>query len=300
MATAASILYAGAKPVFVDVDPVSYTMDPGRIEAAITGRTRAIMPVHLYGQMADMDPILELSATYELTVVEDACQAHGAEYFSKREGGWRKAGSMGRAAAFSFYPAKNLGACGEAGAITTGDPELARTCRMLRDHGQSAKYAHDFEGYNGRVDAIQAGILQVKLRHLARWNERRREHARRYTELLSGADGILALPFEPPWSRPVYHLYVVRVSDRDRVQQELTAAGIGTGVHYPTPLHLLKAHERFGFRRGDFPVSERAAAEVLSLPMFPELTTEEQRTVATQLVARVRSEGQEVGGATST
>ena len=247
----------------------------------------AVVPVHLYGQMADMDPILELAAEHGLVVVEDACQAHGAEYFSKREGAWRRAGSMGRAAAFSFYPAKNLGACGEAGAITTGDAEVARICRMLRDHGQSAKYAHDFEGYNGRLDAIQAGILQVKLRHLARWNERRREHARRYTELLGGADGILALPFEPTWSRPVYHLYVVRVPDRDRLQQHLAAAGIGTGIHYPTPLHLLKAYERLGFRRGDFPVAERAAAEVLSLPMFPELTPDQQDTVATRLLAHL-------------
>jgi len=261
----------------------------------------AIVPVHLYGQMADMDPILELAAEHGLAVVEDACQAHGAEYFSKREGAWRKAGSMGRAAAFSFYPAKNLGACGEAGAITTGDAEVARTCRMLRDHGQSAKYAHDFEGYNGRVDAIQAGILQLKLRHLARWNEQRREHARRYTELLTGAAGILALPFEPPWSRPVYHLYVVRVQDRDRLQQDLAAAGIGTGIHYPTPLHLLKAYEQLSFRRGDFPVAERAAAEILSLPMFPELMPEQQRAVAARLVAlRVRAEGEQVGGATST
>jgi len=303
IATTEAISQAGARFDLVDIDEHTYTMDPEKLRAYLeqqcrrdgrTGRlvTRrdgspvaAIVPVHLYGQMADMDPILELAADYGVPVVEDACQAQGAEYFSKRPGVWRKAGSVGRIAAFSFYPAKNLGACGEAGAITTGDPELARTCRMLRDHGQSAKYAHDFEGYNGRIDTIQAGILQVKLRHLKRWNELRREHARRYTELLTDAAGILALPFEPPWSRAVYHLYVVRVADRDRVQRELAAVGIGTGIHYPTPLHLLKAYEHLGFQRGDFPVAEHAAAEILSLPMFPELTAEQQERVATQFAA---------------
>jgi len=307
IATTEAISQAGGRFDLVDIDEPTYTMDPaklrtyferqcrrdrrtGRLVSRRTGSpVTAIVPVHLYGQMADMDPIIELAAEHEVVVVEDACQAHGAEYFSKREGVWRKAGSIGRAAAFSFYPAKNLGACGEAGAITTGDAEVARICRMLRDHGQSAKYAHDFEGYNGRLDAIQAGILQLKLRHLARWNELRRECARRYAELLGDAAGILALPFEPTWSRPVYHLYVIRVPDRDRLQQHLAAAGIGTGIHYPTPLHLLKAYERLGFRRGDFPVAERAAAEILSLPMFPELMPEQQRAVAGRLVAHVRT-----------
>jgi dTDP-4-amino-4,6-dideoxygalactose transaminase len=305
IATTEAISQAGGRFDLVDIDEPTYTMDPaklrtyferqcrrdrrtGRLVSRRTGSpVTAIVPVHLYGQMADMDPIIELAAEHEVVVVEDACQAQGAEYFSKRDGAWRRAGSMGRAAAFSFYPAKNLGACGEAGAITTGDAEVARICRMLRDHGQSAKYAHDFEGYNGRLDAIQAGILHVKLRHLDRWNERRREHARRYTELLAGVDGILALPFEPTWSRPVYHLYVVRVPDRDRLQQDLGAAGIGTGIHYPTPLHLLRAYEHLGFRHGDFPVAERAAAEVLSLPMFPELTADQQDRVVTQFLAHV-------------
>jgi dTDP-4-amino-4,6-dideoxygalactose transaminase len=301
IATTEAISQAGARFDLVDIDEPTYTMDPTKLReyferqcrrdrrtgALVSRRTdrpvTAVVPVHLYGQMADMDPILELAAEHGLVVVEDACQAQGAEYFSKREGAWRKAGSMGRAAAFSFYPAKNLGACGEAGAITTGDAELTRKCQMLRDHGQSAKYAHDFEGYNGRLDAVQAGILRLKLRHLARWTELRRERARRYAELLRGCDGTLVLPFEPMWSRPVYHLYVVRVRDRDRLQRDLDAAGIGTGVHYPCPLHLLKAYENLGFRRGDFPIAEGAAAEVLSLPMFPELTAEQQGRVATQL-----------------
>ena len=307
IATTEAISQAGARFDLVDIDEPTYTMDPAKLRAYLatacrrdrrTGRlvsrrtgtpVSAIVPVHLYGQMADMDPILELAAEHDLLVIEDACQAHGAEYFSKRENAWRRAGSMGRAAAFSFYPAKNLGACGEAGAVTTGDAELARTCRMLRDHGQSAKYAHDFEGWNGRLDAIQAGMLQVKLRQLPRWTAERREHARRYTEQLTGAPGILALPFEPLWSRPVYHLYVVRVPDRDRVQRDLGAAGIGTGIHYPTPLHLLKAYEGLGFRRGDFPVAERAAAEILSLPMFPELTPAQQQRVVSRLRAAVAS-----------
>jgi len=192
---------------------------------------------------------------------------------------------MGRAAAFSFYPGKNLGACGEAGAVTTDDEELARKCRMLRDHGQSRKYLHDLEGYNARLDAIQAGILGVKLRRLRAWNDRRREIARGYGDLLAGAGTRLTLPFEPSWSRPVYHLYVVRVPDRDRLQQDLTAAGIGTGIHYPVPLHLLKAYEGEGLRPGSFPFAEQAAAQVLSLPMFPELSHDQQRRVTAAVLA---------------
>jgi dTDP-4-amino-4,6-dideoxygalactose transaminase len=245
----------------------------------------AIVPVHLYGQIVDMDPIRELAARYDLMVVEDACQAHGAEYLSKSDGRWRKAGSMGRAAAFSFYPGKNLGACGEAGAVTTDDERVAQRCQMLRDHGQSRKYFHDLEGYNARLDAIQAGVLQVKLRHLAKWNDERRERARSYDELFGDLGANIVLPHVPSWSRPVYHLYVVRLVERERVQRELATAGIGTGIHYPIPLHLVKAYEGRGFRPGDFPVTEQAAAQVLSLPMFPGLTLEQQKHVVTRVVA---------------
>jgi len=230
--------------------------------------------------MADMDAILDLAMQYNLLVIEDACQAHGAEYLSKKENRWRKAGSMGCAAAFSFYPGKNLGACGEAGAITTDDERVARHCRMLRDHGQSTKYVHHIEGYNGRLDAIQAGILRAQLPHLGKWNDRRRENARRYDELFAAIDGALTLPHVPAWSRSVHHLYVVGVADRDRLRVELAREGIDTGIHYPVPLHLLKAYEVLGFRPGDFPVAERAASQVLSLPMFPELLPEQQRVVA--------------------
>jgi dTDP-4-amino-4,6-dideoxygalactose transaminase len=232
---------------------------------------------------------MDLAARYNLLVVEDACQAHGAEYFSRKENRWYTAGAMGRAAAFSFYPGKNLGACGEAGAITTNDEQVARTCRMLRDHGQSKKYFHDIEGYNGRLDAIQAGILQVKLAHLAAWNEQRRERARRYDDLFRTAGASLVAPHVPEWSRPVYHLYVVRTADRDGVLQELAAAGIGTGIHYPVPLHLATAYESRGFRPGDFPVAERTAATVLSLPMFPTLTPEDQELTASHLLTAVET-----------
>ncbi len=298
-ATTEAISQAGARFDFVDVDARTYTMDPDTLRAYLetkctldrrTGRVvskrtgtpvTAVIPVHLYGQMADMDPILELAARYGLIVIEDACQAHGAEYHSKRAGRWHKAGAMGRAAAFSFYPGKNLGACGEAGAVTTDAEQVARGASMLRDHGQSRKYNHDMEGYNGRLDAIQAGLLRVKLRHLAKWNEQRRELAKRYDELLADTAGTVILPHVPSWSRPVYHLYVVRVADRERLQKDLTAAGIGTGIHYPIPLHLVKAYETLGFSPGDFPVAEQAASQVLSLPMFPGLSPEQQERVAT-------------------
>ena len=306
-ATTEAISQAGARFDFVDIDARTYTMDPEKLRAYLetectpdpkTGRVvskrtggpvTAVIPVHLYGQMADMDPILELAARYDLIVIEDACQAHGAEYFSKREGRWRKAGSMGRAAAFSFYPGKNLGACGEAGAVTTDDEKVAQGCSILRDHGQSQKYIHDVEGYNGRLDAIQAGLLRVKLRHLAKWNEQRREVARSYDELLTETRETVVLPSVPAWSRPVYHLYVVQVADRERLQKDLGAAGIGTGIHYPIPLHLVKAYAALGFRPGDFPLSERAAAQVLSLPMFPGLSPEQQQRVAACILESTRA-----------
>ena len=301
IATTEAISQAGARPDFVDVDPHTYTMDPKKFDQYLesyctldqeTGRmvhrtlqkpVTAVIPVHLYGQMADMDPILEIAARYGITVIEDACQAHGAEYFSKRENQWKKAGSMGHAAAFSFYPGKNLGACGEAGAITTNSEVLAQIARMLRDHGQSRKYYHEMEGYNGRLDSIQAGILRVKLHHLAEWNQKRREAAARYDELLSKVATKLNLPFEPSWSRAVYHLYVVRTAERDELQNYLTKTGIGSGIHYPIPVHLQKPYRSMGFKEGDFPVAEEAAAQVLSLPMYPGLSLGQQKRVVEEI-----------------
>ena len=307
IATTEAISQVGAQPDFVDVDDRTYTMDPdrlrvyletectrdkrsGRVVSKRTGSTvTTVVPVHLYGQMADMDPILELAQKYDLRVVEDACQAHGAEYYSRKAESWRKAGSMGRVGVFSFYPGKNLGACGEAGAVTTDDESIARYCQMLRDHGQSMKYIHDIEGYNGRLDAMQAGFLAVKLRHLAKWNAQRRERARVYDELFGHAEGSVLVPHVPSWSRPVYHLYVVQVGDRDGLQRDLAAVGIGTGIHYPIPLHLAKPYEALGFRRGDFPASEHAASHILSLPMFPELSREQQERVVAAVVQSVAS-----------
>jgi len=297
IATTEAISQAGARPDFVDIDERTYNMDPGKLRQYLekecswdSGAKRAfhkqtgnpvtaVIPVHLYGLMADMDPILDLATQYNLKVIEDACQAQGAEYFSKKENRWRKAGSIGHAAAFSFYPGKNLGACGEAGAITTDDEDLAQICRLLRDHGQSKKYYHDIEGYNGRLDAIQAGFLRAKLRHLKKWNGQRRDIAHRYKELFAGATGGMTLPHEPEGSRSVYHLYVLRVDDRAQFQKRLDQAGIGTGIHYPIALHLTKAYEGLGFRVGDFPVAEKAVSQVLSLPMFPDLTSRQQDRV---------------------
>ena len=296
IATTEGISQAAARPDFVDVDERTYCMDPAKLKEYIerecyldreTGTpyhrklrapVTAIVPVHIYGQTADMDPILELARRYNLIVVEDACQAHGAEYFSKKENRWRKAGSMGHAGAFSFYPGKNLGACGEAGAATTNSEDMARKMRMLRDHGQSKKYYHDIEGYNARLDSLQAGILSVKLRYLSDWNRQRQEAARRYHALFSGAKGV-TLPHEPESSRAVYHLYVVRVRDREGLQKHLNGAKIDTGIHYPVPLHMQKAYANYGYKLGDFPVTERIAAEIVSLPMFPQLTETQQRRV---------------------
>jgi dTDP-4-amino-4,6-dideoxygalactose transaminase len=297
IATTEAISQAGAQPALVDIDADTYTMDPEKLRRYLEtecffdrgGRrtihknsrklVSAIVPVHLYGQIADMDPILDLAARYNLAVVEDACQAHGAAYYSRKHQQWRKAGSMGRAAAFSFYPGKNLGACGEAGAVTTQDEAVAARVRMLRDHGQSTKYYHDIEGYNGRLDSIQAGILSVKLQHLSRWNEQRRESACVYNELLYRLAGSVTPPSTPPWSKHVYHLYVIRTAFRDKLQEHLTRAGVGTGIHYPIPVHLQKAYASFGWKRGEFPVSEKAASQVLSLPMYAGLRAEQQRCV---------------------
>jgi dTDP-4-amino-4,6-dideoxygalactose transaminase len=305
IATAEAITQAGAGPDFVDIDEHTYNMDPEKLREYLEeqcyvdqasgelinrklGRpVTAVVPVHLYGQPADMDPIQELAERYHLIVVEDACQAHGAEYFSRREQRWRKAGSMGRVAAFSFYPGKNLGACGEAGAVTTNDSEIARKICMLRDHGQAEKYFHDIEGYNGRLDAIQAGILTAKLKHLAGWNAGRRKAAARYRQIFAKAGAAELAPFEPDWARAVYHLFVARLPDRDGVIRHLANANIGTGIHYPVPLHLQHAYENLGYGRGDFPVTERVAAEIVSLPMFPGLRAEQQDRVAETLIAAV-------------
>jgi dTDP-4-amino-4,6-dideoxygalactose transaminase len=301
IATTEAISQTRAIPEFVDVDEHSYNMsvqmlerylekqcarnNAGKLISLRSGRpVTAIVPVHLYGQMADMDAILNLAERYGLTVIEDACQAHGAEYFSKRKSRWMKAGSMGRAAGFSFYPGKNLGACGEGGAVTTNEPDVAAKVKMLRDHGQVKKYFHDLEGYNGRLDAIQAGILHAKLPHLADWNKQRRARAEEYNRLLTGNDGVI-LPYEPSWSRAVYHLYVVRISNRDGLIEYLKTKGISTGIHYPVPLHLQKAYEWMGYIAGDFPVSEKTAREIVSLPMFPQLNREQQERVVDSITS---------------
>lgn len=305
IATTEAISQCGAAIEFVDVEEDTYNLSAARLREFLeekctqdgaTGQriskrlgkpVTAVVPVHLYGQIADMDAIMDLAEKHNLKVIEDACQAHGAEYFSKRHNRWFKAGSIGVAAAFSFYPGKNLGACGEAGAVTTNDAEMARQMRMVRDHGQAKKYYHDVEGYNGRLDAIQAGILSVKLRHLAAGNERRRECAARYRELI-GSTPAVKLPFEPSWSKAVYHLFVVQVADRERVMKQLADVGIGTAIHYPIPLHLQTAYKHLGYRQGDFPVTESVAPNIMSLPMFPGLGSDQQQRIAAQVVEFAR------------
>jgi dTDP-4-amino-4,6-dideoxygalactose transaminase len=311
IATAEAISFCGATPVFVDVDERTATMDPGKLEELLrwkreegrgkreergkmedgseqpfsrssllapysspsNGILKAIIPVHLYGQTADMDPILELAEKYGLVVVEDACQAHGAEYKGKR------AGSLGAAGAFSFYPGKNLGAYGEAGAIVTQDKTLADRLRVFRDHGQSRRYYHDRIGWNGRMDGFQGAVLRVKLNYLEEWNNGRMENAKRYRKHLAGVEGVV-LPGEADYARHVYHLFPVRVKNRDAVLQALTEQGVGCGIHYPVPVHLQKAYEFLGHQPGDFPISEKVASELISLPMFPELTEEQVAYVA--------------------
>ena len=268
IATTEAISQAGGKIVFVDVEPGTGNMDPLKLESAITEKTKAIVPVHLYGQTADMDPILAIARTHNLWVVEDACQAHLAEYKG------RKAGSLGRAGAFSFYPGKNLGACGEGGAVTTNDKELAERIRIIRDHGQAKKYYHNIEGYNGRCDALQAAALRIKLKHLPARNETRRKNAEKYFDLLKDIKGI-KLPEINPNCLPVFHLFVIRVKNRDIVQETLGKMGIATGLHYPIPLHLQVAYQGMGISTGSFPVAEEWASELLSLPMYPELTEEQ-------------------------
>jgi dTDP-4-amino-4,6-dideoxygalactose transaminase len=281
MATAEAITYCGATPVFVDIDEQTYTMDPARLERAITPRTKAIIPVHLFGQMADMDPILEIARRHGLPVIEDACQAHGADYKG------RKAGTLGVAGCFSFYPGKNLGAFGEAGAVVTHNAELKHQIQMLRDHGQARKYHHAVVGWNGRMDGIQGAVLSIKLKHLARANAARRAHARLYTQLFSNVEEVIT-PHEANYGHSVYHLYVLRVNQRDELLRTLAERGIGGGIHYPIPVHLQEAYRHLGWRRGAFPVAEQCAEEFISLPMFPELTPEQVRLVAEEVTAAVR------------
>jgi len=273
IATTEALTQAGGAIRFVDVDDTTLTMDPSAVEAAIGSRTVGMVPVHLYGQPADMDPLLAIGRRHGLWVVEDAAQAHGALYKG------HAAGTMGALGAFSFYPGKNLGACGEAGAVVGADPGVLEIVRRLRDHGQARKYVHDVEGYNGRLDAIQAAFLRIKLRHLSEWNESRRRVAVAYRQALADVPEV-RLPAEAPYARHVYHLYVIRAERRDALQSHLSARGIHTGLHYPLPLHLQKAYESLGLRRGSFPVAEQAADSILSLPMFPELTGDQVCHVA--------------------
>lgn len=268
VATVSAICYTGARPVFVDVEPRTLTLDPALLEETITPRTRAIVPVHLYGQMADMDPIMAIARRHGLAVIEDACQAHGAEYHGRRAGG------IGLSGCFSFYPGKNLGACGEGGCIVTSDEQQAATMRMLRDWGQKSRYHHEVKGFNYRMDAIQGAILRVKLRHLDAWTEARRAHAACYASLLAGSR-LVELPQEAAGRRHVYHIYAVRTPEREGLRRVLDEAGIRTGLHYPIPVHLQEAHADLGYRAGDFPVSEDAARQVLSLPIFPEMTRQQ-------------------------
>ena len=275
-ATAEAVSTAGATPVFVDCDPATCNIDAGKIEAAVTERTRAVIPVHLYGQPADLDAVFEVARRHDLIVVEDAAQAHGARYKGRR------VGALGRAGCFSFYPGKNLGAYGEGGAVVTDDPEVARRVRMLRDHGSERKYRHELVGYNFRLEGIQGAVLGVKLKYLDGWNELRRAHAARYRELLAPLEdaGALALPREAPYAEHVYHLFVVQTEARDALQRYLSSAGVQTGIHYPVPVHLQPAYAPLGHKEGDFPRAEAQARRVLSLPMFAELTGWQLKYVA--------------------
>ena len=268
IATAEAISYAGATPVFVDIKEDTYNMDPAKLEKAITKKTKAIIPVHLFGQTADMDPILKVADAHKLPVLEDACQAHGSEYKGK------KAGTIGKTGSFSFYPGKNLGAYGEAGAVTTDDPAIADKIKMIRDHGQAKKYYHDVIGWNARMDGFQGAVLGVKLKHLAGWNDARRAHAAQYNKLLAGIPQI-CLPKEVDYARHIYHIYAIRVAERDKLMAFLGEKGVSCGIHYPVPVHLQKAYAFLNQKEGSFPVAEKCAAEFVSLPMFPELTPEQ-------------------------
>ena len=273
MATAEAITYCSARPVFVDVDQSTYTMDPVELEKAVTAKTKAVIPVHLFGQAADMDPILEFAREHDLFVIEDAAQAHGAEYKG------RKVGALGDVGCFSFYPGKNLGAFGEAGAIVTDNVELQEKIRILRDHGQVRKYRHTMIGWNCRMDGIQAAVLSVKLQYLERGNLLRRLHALQYSRAFQGVEEVVT-PFEAAYARHVYHIYAIRVQERDQVMWLLKEKGIQCGVHYPVPIHLQKAYQSLGYKNGAFPIAEQIAKEFISLPMFPELTKAQVEMVA--------------------
>jgi len=294
IASALAISYTGATPVLVDVDPQTYTIDVPVLESAITDRTRVIIPVHLYGQPADMDPILEISQHYGLAVIEDACQAHGARYKGRR------VGSLGHAAAFSFYPTKNLGACGDGGMVVSNDEGVASSIRMMRNYGQREKYHHVLRGYNHRLDTLQAAVLRVKLKHLDAWNAARRQHAQAYGELL--AHSPVVLPTEADYAESIYHLYVIRAKDRDGLRSHLHEKGISTGIHYPVPIHLQEAYRDLGYDKGSFPITEEYAEQILSLPMYAELTpnlidhvAEAIRSVLSEDKSERRSQGIPVG-----
>jgi dTDP-4-amino-4,6-dideoxygalactose transaminase len=276
VATLFAISHTGATPVLVDIDPTTYNVDPIQVDAAVTVRTRAIIPVHLYGQPADMDALREIAERRDLFLLEDACQAHGARYKGRR------AGSLGHAAAFSFYPSKNLGAFGDGGMAITDDPELRDNLLSLRNYGQTEKYLHERKAFNRRLDTLQAAILRVKLSRLDFWNERRREHAAAYARLLDG--GAVGIPRVPSGVEPVWHLYVIRVHGRDRIRSSLAKQNIQTGIHYPTPAHLQPAYDDLGYRRGSFPVTEAVADEILSLPMYPELDPAQIERVCEKLI----------------
>jgi dTDP-4-amino-4,6-dideoxygalactose transaminase len=275
IATTEAVTHAGGRAKLVDIDPDSYNMDPSLLEASVTKQTKILIPVHLYGQTADMDAIKAIVDKHDLLVLEDAAQAQGAEYKG------RKAGSFGHAAAFSFYPAKNLGAYGDAGAVVTDDAGIAEHIRQLANHGRRSSNDHAVEAFNARLDGIQAAVLSAKLPHLDQWNRMRHEAAKRYDELLSGLDVIL--PKEMPYAKHIYHLYIIRVRQRGKVKEELAARGVACGLHYPIPIHLLDAYKYMGTPEGSYPVTERVAGEILSLPMFAEITPDQQQYVADSL-----------------
>jgi len=276
IATAEAISFCGATPVFVDIDEHTYTLNPELLERSITPKTKAIIPVHLYGQTADMDPIIEVARAHGLFVIEDACQAHGAEYKGHRSG------SIGDAGSFSFYPGKNLGAYGEAGAVVTNNAEMAEKIRMLRDHGQSKKYYHSIIGSNARMDGIQGAVLSVKLKHLNIWNEARKKNAQLYHDLLADTPYVIT-PLEADYARHVYHIYAIRIQDRDALISTLVEKDISCGIHYPIPIHLQDAYKFLGYQKGSFPVTELCAEQLVSLPMFPELTQEQVEMVCREI-----------------